>query len=235
MDSFEAERDVFGADETGRDLQRPSVVGYVRVSTSEQAGSGAGLEAQRQAIEGEAARRDWELVHVFEDAGVSGKSMNGRAGLSEALRTIGEARASVLVVAKLDRLSRSLLDFAGLMERARREGWSLVALDLGVDTSTPAGEMMASVLATFAQFERRLIGQRTRDALAVKRGQGVGLGRPRADLPPAVTARIHELHQSGESLSDIARILNSEEVLTPRGNSWHPTTVRRVVLRVEAA
>ena len=121
------------------------------------------------------------------------------------------------------------------MERARREGWSLVALDLGVDTSTPAGEMMASVLATFAQFERRLIGQRTRDALAVKRGQGVGLGRPRADLPPAVTARIHELHQSGESLFDIARILNSEEVLTPRGNSWHPTTVRRVVLRVEAA
>lgn len=86
--------------------------------------------------------------------------------------------ACTLVVSKLDRLSRSLVQFAELMERSRRKGWSLVALDLGVDTSTPAGEMMASVLASFAQYERRLIGQRTRDALAVKREQGVRLGRP---------------------------------------------------------
>ena len=97
-----------------------------------------------------------------------------------ALEAIEAGTAEGLVVAKLDRLSRSLLDFAALMERGRKRGWNLIALDLGVDTSTPSGEMMASVLATFAQqFERRLIGQRTKDALAVKRSQGVVLGRPR--------------------------------------------------------
>ena len=155
-----------------------AVVGYIRVSTSEQADSGAGLEAQRAAIRSEAERRGWQLVHVFEDAGASGKSLNGRRGLQRALEAIEAGTAEGLVVAKLDRLSRSLLDFAALMERARKGGWNVIALDLGVDTSTPAGEMMASVLATFAQFERRLIGQRTKDALAIKRAQGVVLGRP---------------------------------------------------------
>ena len=88
------------------------------------------------------------------------------------------------MVAKLDRLSRSLLDFAALMEQARSSGWNLVALDLGVDTSTPAGEMMASVLATFAQFERRLIGQRTKDALAVKRAKASSSGVRVRSAPP---------------------------------------------------
>lgn len=88
-----------------------------------------------------------------------------------ALEAVEGGQADALCVAKLDRLSRSLLDFAGLMERSRKRGWSLVALDLGVDTSTPSGEMMASVLATFAQFERRLIGERTRAALAEKRAR----------------------------------------------------------------
>jgi DNA invertase Pin-like site-specific DNA recombinase len=70
-------------------------VGYVRVSTGERADSGAGLEAQRQAIQAEAARRGWELVHVFEDAAASGKSMNGRPGLAAALEAVesGEAQA----------------------------------------------------------------------------------------------------------------------------------------------
>src|SRR5207248_6984277 len=81
-----------------------------------------------------------------------------------------------------NRLSRSLLDFSGLVEQSRREGWQLVALDLGVDTSTPSGEMLANVLAVFAQFERRLIGQRTREALAIKRAQG-GPARPPAGDP----------------------------------------------------
>src|SRR5262245_11855580 len=116
--------------------QAYAVVGYIRVSTSEQADSGAGLEAQRQAIEAEASRRGWKLVHVFEDAGASGKSLDGRRGLQRALEAIEAGTAGGLVVARLDRLSRSLLDFAALMERARKRGWNLIALDLGVDTST---------------------------------------------------------------------------------------------------
>lgn len=205
-----------------------NVCGYIRVSTSEQADSGAGMEAQRQAIEAEAARRGWQLVRIYEDAGVSGKSMNGREGLRQAIEAIERGEADALVVAKLDRLSRSLLDFAGLMERARRKGWALVALDLGVDTSTPAGEMMASVLATFSQFERRLIGQRTKDALAVKREQGVQLGRPR-EMKDEAVARVEQLRDQGLTVAAIARQLNDEGVPTPRGGRWHSPGVRRVL------
>jgi DNA invertase Pin-like site-specific DNA recombinase len=206
-----------------------SVVGYVRVSTGEQADSGAGLEAQRTPISAEAERRGWQLVHIFEDAGASGKSLNGRGGLQRALEAIEAGMAEGLVVAKLDRLSRSLLDFAALVEQARKSGWNLIALDLGVDTSTPAGEMMASVLATFAQFERRLIGQRTKDALAVKRAQGVQLGRPRAMSADAVE-RIHELRRLGMSVSDIAQELNAERIPTPTGRGrWHSPGVKRAL------
>src|SRR4051812_22324091 len=89
-------------------------VGYVRVSTSEQADSGLGLQAQRSAIKAEAKRRGWALVGIEEDAGASGKSMAGRAGLEAALALVESGQAEALVVAKLDRLSRSLLDFAAL-------------------------------------------------------------------------------------------------------------------------
>ena len=84
------------------------------------------------------------------------------------------------------------------MEQSRRKKWSLVALDLGVDTTTPAGEAMAHTLAVFAQFERRLIGKRTKNAFAVKRSQGVTLGRPRS-LPEEVRNRIEQMHSSGAS------------------------------------
>jgi DNA invertase Pin-like site-specific DNA recombinase len=208
--------------------QAYSVVGYVRVSTSEQANSGAGLEAQRAAIEAEAERRGWELVRTLEDAGASGKSLSGRPGLRDALEAVERGEAQALVVAKLDRLSRSLLDFASLMERARKRDWSLVALDLGVDTSTPSGEMMASVLATFAQFERRLIGQRTRDALAVKRAQGVVLGRPR-EISAETVERIGDLYERGLSVAAIARQLNAENVPTPRGGRWHSPKIKRAL------
>ena len=210
------------------------VVGYIRVSTAEQADSGAGLDAQRSAIELEAERRGWQLLQVFEDAGASGKSLGGRPGLQEALEAVERGDARALVVAKLDRLSRSLLDFAALMERARKREWSLVALDLGVDTSTPSGEMMASVLASFAQYERRLIGQRTRDALAIRRAQGVRLGNPRWQAVGASTgARIVELRETGLSYGRIAETLNLEGVATAQGGKcWHAQTVSNIVRRV---
>jgi DNA invertase Pin-like site-specific DNA recombinase len=205
-------------------------VGYIRVSSQEQGESGAGLEAQRRAIADGVAQRGWKLVRVYEDV-ASGKSTNGRHGLAVATKAIESGEAEALVVAKLDRLSRSLMDFAGLMQRSRRKGWALVALDLGVDTTTPSGEMMANVLAVFAQFERRLIGERTRQGLAVKRSQGVKLGR-RPELPESVRRRIRLLHSRGHSLSEIARRLNAGGVATAHGGAqWHASTVKAVLGR----
>jgi DNA invertase Pin-like site-specific DNA recombinase len=210
------------------------VVGYIRVSTDEQADSGLGLEAQRSAIESECSRRGWELTQVFEDAGASGKSLSGRPALEGALQAVRSHQASALVVAKLDRLSRSLLDFAALMEDARNGEWSLVILDLGVDTTTPSGEMIANVMATFAQFERRLIGQRTKDALAIRKKQGVKLGRPRS-LPAEVVDRIAVERARGRSLRAIADGLNDDEVPTGHGGKkWHASTVKAVVEREPA-
>jgi DNA invertase Pin-like site-specific DNA recombinase len=205
------------------------VIGYIRVSTEEQVESGAGLVAQRLAIETEAARRGWYVVDIVADRGASGKSLAGRPALDAALGHIEDGLANTLVVAKLDRLSRSLLDFASLMSRARAEGWNLVALDLGIDMSTPAGEFLASVMASAAQWERRIIGQRTRDALAVKRSQGVRLGRPSV-LGPDVVRRITDERSRGLSYAAIAHLLTSDGVPTARGGLlWHASTVRAVV------
>jgi DNA invertase Pin-like site-specific DNA recombinase len=204
------------------------VLGYVRVSTSEQRDSRAGLEAQRAAIAAEARRRGWKLIETIEDAGYSAKELR-RPGIKRALEELERGRADALVVAKLDRLSRSMIDFTGLMGRASRENWALVALDCAVDTTTPAGEAMANVLATFAQFERRLIGQRTREALAQKKAQGVQLGRPR-QLPAKVRSRIKRRRKAGKTLAAIAAELNRDGVPTAHGGAkWHPSTVRAVL------
>ena len=202
-----------------------NVVGYVRVSTAEQADAGAGLEAQRTAILAEATRRSWQLLTIYEDAGASGKSLN-RPGLADALEAVENGDASAVIVAKLDRLSRSLLDFAGLMQRAQRQDWALVALDLGVDTTTPTGGLVANVMASVAEWERRVIGERTAAALAVRRAAGVRLGRPR-EVDEVAMARIRELHRSGYRVAEIARILNREGVATPRRGQKEKTPPER--------
>jgi DNA invertase Pin-like site-specific DNA recombinase len=210
------------------------VVGYIRCSTDEQAASGAGLAAQRDGITQEANRRGWDLVAIHED-GASGRSLDGRPGLAEALRSVGVGEADALVALKLDRLGRSLVDLCGLLERARRERWALVALDIGLDTSTPQGEMLAHILGTFAQFERRLIGQRTKEALAVRRREGVRLGRPRS-VAPEIRARIVAERTAGRTFRAIATGLNENAVPTAHGGErWHGETIRRLVQQERAA
>ncbi|MGH2500086.1 MAG: recombinase family protein [Candidatus Limnocylindria bacterium] len=207
-----------------------TVVGYVRVSTDEQLDSGAGLEAQRRAIRDECQRRGWVLAAIHEDV-ASGRVLAGRAGLKAAVAALDGLQAAALVVAKLDRLSRSLLDFAALMERGRKAKWAIVALDIGVDTTTPSGEMMANVLAVFAQFERRLIGQRTREALAVKRLQGIRLGR-RPVIPRSTIAAIRGARSRGRTLAAIAAMLNKKTVPTAHGGKrWYVSTVRSALQR----
>ena len=156
---------------------------------------------------------------------VTGDAVNVAARLEQAAEP-GE----VLVGERTARAVRGAFEFGAptAVEARGKPGWNLIALDLGVDTSTPAGEMMASVLATFAQFERRLIGQRTKDALAVKRAQGVVLGRPR-EIPGSTITRIRELHDAGLGLVAIARKLNEEGIETPRNGKWHHGGVGRVL------
>lgn len=212
----------------------PAYVSYLRVSTREQGDSGLGLDAQRASIEVEARQRGWVITDEFMDVGQSGKSLSGRVGLEHALAHVGRDGAEGLVAAKLDRLSRSVLDFAGLMAKAKREGWNLVALDLGIDLSTPSGRLMANVMASFAEHERDLIAQRTSDALQVLQQQGVRLGRPPV-VPSDVLRRIVDLHRDGLSSVRIARILEDDEVPTAHGGrQWWPATVR-AVLRSQAA
>jgi DNA invertase Pin-like site-specific DNA recombinase len=213
-------------------LQR--AIGYVRVSTEEQGSSGAGLEAQRRAIRREAKHRGWKLVEIHEDV-ASGRSMKRRPGLDSAIASLAADGGDLLVVSKLDRLSRSVSDFARFMEdRARLNGWELVVLDLGVDTSTPTGEMFANMMVTLAQWERRIIGERTKDGLAAKRAAGVRLGRPPV-LPTAIVRRIRNLRSRGHSLAEIARRLNADGTPTAHPPSrWHAATVKKIVERRRA-
>ncbi len=165
----------------------------------------------------------------MEDAGYSAKDLR-RPGIGVVLERMASGEADVLVVSKLDRLSRSLIDFAQTMATAQREGWALVALDLGVDTATPGGEMMANVLASFAQYERRIIGQRTRDGLAAKKAAGVKLGR-RSTLPLEVVERIVVAHEAGDTLAAVARGLEADGVPTGQGGArWYPASVRAVLV-----
>ena len=205
------------------------VIGYVRVSTEEQGVSGAGLQAQRNAIADECRRRGWTLVELVEDVGRSGRDLR-RPGIQAALDALTAGEASALVVAKLDRLSRSMLDFARIMTTAQKQGWALVALDVNVDTTTPAGEAMAHMLATFAQFERRLISERTKVALAQKQAAGVRLGAPPL-IVPDVAVRVRRERDAGATLREIAAGLNRDQVPTARGGTWHASTLQRVLKR----
>lgn len=213
-----------------------TAVAYLRVSTDDQANFGAGLDAQRAAIAAEAARRGWTVIAEYADEGISGgKGLDQRPGLAAAVEAVEAGHAGILLAAKVDRISRSVRDTADLVDRARRAGWQLLTCDLNVDTSTPHGEAMLSVMSTFSQLERRLIGQRTREALAVRKAQGVRLGRP-STLPADVVARIVSDRASGLSYGKVAAGLNADAVATGQGGSkWYPATVRKVLDGQDAA
>lgn len=207
-------------------------IGYARVSSEQQGADGLGMQAQQTCIETECARRGWTLTGIESDV-ASGKSRKGRDGLERAIAAIEAGQADVLVVCKLDRLARSLVDFAMLLERFRANGWQLVVLDLGVDMTTPTGEMVASIMAALAQWERRIIGERTRTALAQAKANGKVLGRREGfrESPPETIALIKELRFGAKlSLRAIAAELDRRGVDSPRGKGWNQETVRQAVL-----
>jgi DNA invertase Pin-like site-specific DNA recombinase len=203
------------------------VIAYHRVSTDKQADSGNGLDAQAATIAKVITARGWDLVASLTDEGRSGSNMN-RPALTDALDRLDRGDADVLVVSKLDRLSRSVRDFATLVERAKRRGWSLVALDIDVDTSTPTGELMANIYGSVAQWERRIIAQRTSEGMQAMKARGIRLGRP-VELADDVRHRIAAERAEGRSLRAIADDLNAEAVPTARGGRWYASTVKHVV------
>ena len=153
-----------------------------------------------------------------------------RPGVQAALDALRTHRADVLVVSRLDRLSRSLLDFAQLMQVSTREKWSLVALDLGVDTSSISGRAVASVVAVFSELERGLIAARTREALAARKASGVKLGRPRV-MDPAVRESIGKMRDAGISFSASASWRSEQGTPTARGRGNGQAAPARVALR----
>jgi DNA invertase Pin-like site-specific DNA recombinase len=205
------------------------VVGYVRVSTVGQEQSGASLEAQKAAIGGECERRGWELAELLGDT-ASGKSLEKRPRLEWLLDRLDRHEFDGMVVSRLDRLSRSVGDFAAILDRANRKGWALVCLDPAVDLTTPYGRAMANVAAAFAQLERELNGQRTSEGIkaAVEAGTRV---LPQPEVPDHVEARIVALHGREMSLRGICRALTVEGHAPPRSSVWRPATVHKVLRR----
>lgn len=201
-----------------------NVVTYIRVSTREQGESGLGLDAQTMAIDRYCQERGHAIIGGYED--VDSGAKRDRRSFQDAMAILRKGEADALVVARLDRLTRSLAHFAQIMEQSRREGWALIALDLGVDTTTAAGGMIANVLASFAEYERLLIGERIRDALAAKKAADPdSLKRPHRSVPDAVRGRIRELRVDGWTLQQIASLLREAGVETAQGGAWRPSTV----------
>ncbi|MDR6862175.1 recombinase family protein [Phycicoccus sp. 3266] len=213
--------------------ERPLALAYVRVSTEEQATEGESLGAQEDALRAEAARRGWD-VEVIADEGVSAKSLD-RPGMADALGRLDRGEADVLLAVRTDRVSRSVRDVAVLAETAKGQGWHVALLDGFLDTTSPASTLMTHVLASVAQFERELIGQRTREAMAKRRSNGAHMGRP-FTLPEAVRSRIVAEREAGSGWTAIAASLNADAVPTARGGrAWAPATVRAVYLSADRA
>lgn len=203
------------------------VIGYVRVSTDEQAISGLGLADQETRIREMAKPHHWRVVQMIRDEGLSAGTLE-RPGLIRALGLLAAGRADALVVAKLDRLTRSTIDFGFILEWFKAASRTLVLLDLGVDTSTAGGELVANVICSVAQWERGVISERTRAALGELRAQGKPVGRPAVADDPALRERIRAMREDeGLTLRQIAQRLNDESVPTMRGaGMWQPSAIQ---------
>ncbi len=154
---------------------RPAV-GYVRVSTRDQADSGASLAAQRAKLDAYAVLHDLELAEIIEDAGHSAKSLD-RPGMARLLGLIKRRAIGAVIVAKVDRITRSVRDLGELVETFKRSGVEFASVGDHIDTSTAAGRLVLNVMGSVSQWEREAIGERTRDALAVMRAQGKRISR----------------------------------------------------------
>lgn len=223
------------------------VVGYVRVSTEEQATSGQSLDAQREKLAAYAKLYDLELIEIVVDAGQSAKTLN-RPGLQRVLAMLERGEVDGLLIAKLDRLTRSVADWQKLIAAhfGDKAGKQLFSVADSIDTRTAAGRLVLNVLLSVAQWERETIAERTRDALQHKIRKGERCGKVRYGYDLAADGRtllpnpeqqevmrlVAELRASGKPLREIAVELTERGIPTKEGNRcWTHTAVNRILKR----
>jgi DNA invertase Pin-like site-specific DNA recombinase len=206
------------------------IVGYIRVSTVDQAAYGAGMDAQKGSILRACEYRQLDLCEIVADDGYSAKTMK-RPGLEKCLRMVRSGEVDGLMVTKLDRLSRSIADFSSIMAASQKEGWRLIVLEPDIDFSTPFGKLLANILASFAEFERDMISMRTREGMQEKKRQGVKFG-PSTQIDPHVRDIIRARHACGMTYREIADELSRAGIPTPTGKAfWAHQTVYDLVKR----
>jgi len=211
---------------------------YCRVSTQEQADSGLGLEAQEQRCRAYCVANDWSIAGLYVDAGISAKSID-RPQLQHALEAL--TPNSVLVVLKLDRLTRSVADLQPLSEQIGRAGAEWVSVQEKFDTSNATGRLMLRMILELSQWEREVIGERTSSALQQKKRRKERLGttplgfhtieKQIVALPSeqVTVARARELRQQGLSMRKIAAKLTDEGHKTKRGGRWQAETIAKIL------
>ena len=157
-------------------------VGYIRVSTSEQAEKGISLANQKQKIKAYAEVKDLDLIGIISDKGISGKNLN-RPGINEIINLINKGKIDAVVVYKLDRLTRNTKDLLYLFDDLfTKKDVMFYSLNENIDTSTAMGKFFLTLMGAMGQMERDLIGERTKDVLAKLKKDGRRLGCP--DKPP---------------------------------------------------
>lgn len=206
--------------------------GYIRVSTDKQAESGLSLEAQKVKVEAMATVQGVELADIIVDT-ESAKSLS-RPGMARLLAMIDGGQVATVIIAKLDRLTRSVKDLAILIERFEKKGVNLVSVADSLDTKTAAGRLVINIMASVSQWEREAIGERTKDAMTVLKANGSRVGTipfgymlaadgihlEECHVEQAIIAKIKELRGEGFSLREIADELNSQGITTRKGSPW---------------
>jgi len=216
------------------------VICSYRVSTDEQGRSGLGLAAQRRTCHAYIGiKDDWEIVAEVTDE-KSGKTLNGRHELAKALEALDQGEADVLLVAKLDRLSRSVVDFGTILQRSKRHGWDLAVTDFALDTTTPNGRLVANILISLAEWERDQIAERTKNALAsiprgtthIDRDGNVKQAPGRAvQIDGETETLIRYMRSQGKSYRGICAELSALGKPTPGGGPWQVSTIQRILAR----
>jgi DNA invertase Pin-like site-specific DNA recombinase len=225
-------------------MSKTRAVAYIRVSTEKQADKGVSLDAQRAKVEQYAELYDLELLEVVIDAGVSAKTLD-RSGLQKALGMLKAGQAEALLVAKLDRLTRSVVHLGQLVEDYfAKDRWALLSVGEQIDTRSAAGRLVLNVLASVSQWEREAIGERTSAAMQHKASLGEYTG---GDLPygyslapdgellvpnsaeQAVLGTARKLRSAGLSLRSVARELNAQGFRSRTGKQFAHAQIARML------